>query len=123
MLLTMADDPYVVLGVDRDAELAAIRRAYLAQLRVNHPDVRPGDPVAEERTRQLNRAWGQIRQRSPSTNGAARATVGAESRPLRQVSPAYSRRQRDYRTAFTTATLRVALAVVALGLVLLAIGR
>ncbi|CAN5904792.1 hypothetical protein BH23ACT10_BH23ACT10_21710 [soil metagenome] len=119
----MADDPYRVLGVDRDAEPATIRRAYLAQLRANHPDLRPGDSAAEERTRQLNRAWELIRRRTPRVPGPVSAPGTTSSRPARRVDAAYSHRQRDYRTAFTTATLRVALAVVALGLVLLAIGQ
>lgn len=119
----MADDPYRVLGVDRDAAPATIRRAYLAQLRANHPDLRPDDGAAEERTRQLNRAWELIRRRTPGVPGSASAPSAASTRPARRVDAAYSHRQRDYRTAFTTATLRVALAVVALGLVLLAFGR
>ncbi|MBW3606687.1 MAG: J domain-containing protein [Actinobacteria bacterium] len=115
----MADDPYQVLGVERDADPAAIRRAYLAQLRANHPDVRPGDAAAEERTRRLNQAWDEIRRQAPG--GVPRTPA-----PLTRQQPAaraYSDQQRDFRAAFTTATLRIALAVVALGLVLLMVGQ
>lgn len=114
----MADDPYHVLGVEQGTDLAQIRRAYLARLRANHPDVRPGDVEAEERTRQLNQAWEQVQARhgrGPSSQrGAPRA---------RPAAAAYSRHQRDFRSAFTTATLRLALLVLALGLVLVAFAR
>ncbi len=43
----MADDPYDVLGVPRDADAAAIRRAYRALARKHHPDLNPGNAAAE----------------------------------------------------------------------------
>ena len=43
----MADDPYQVLGVPRDADAAAIRRAYRALAKKHHPDLNPGDKAAE----------------------------------------------------------------------------
>ena len=112
----MADDPYDVLGVEPGADIAQIRRAYLAQLRRSHPDLFPGDAQAEQRTRELNRAWAEVRRRH---RGAAR--VPPRTSTPRHPQPAYSNDQRAFRTAFTTATLRVLLAVLALGLVLLAI--
>lgn len=115
----MAEDPYRVLGVDRDADSAELRQAYLAQLRENHPDLRPGDAAAEERTRQLNQAWERIGRREPDPGASIRLDP---ARP-RPAPPAYSHHQRDFRTAFTTATLRIALVVLALGLVLITLGR
>ncbi len=50
-------DPYAVLGVDPDASVAEIRRAYLARARQVHPDVSRDDPQAAERMRRVNRAW------------------------------------------------------------------
>jgi curved DNA-binding protein CbpA len=116
----MADDPYRVLGVEQGTDLAQIRRAYLARLRANHPDVRPGDEDAEERTRELNHAWEQVRARHGRAPSSAR---GAPQPRTRSDTVAYSRHQRDFRSAFTTATLRVALIVLALGLVLVAFAR
>jgi hypothetical protein len=111
----MADDPYDVLGVDPGSDMAQIRRAYLAQLRRSHPDLFPGDAAAEERTRDLNRAWAEVRRRH------GRVGRTPPHRPVsRQVQPAYSPDRREVRAAFTTATLRVMLAVFALGLILLA---
>lgn len=116
----MADDPYQVLGVERSDDLAHIRRAYLAQLRDHHPDVRPGDADAERRTRELNRAWEQVRARRAAPGG----DVAPPPRPRRS-TPAYSADQRAFRTAFTTASLRLALILFAFGLLLLllALGR
>ncbi len=43
----MADNPYDVLGVPRDADAAAIRKAYRALAKRHHPDLNPGDKAAE----------------------------------------------------------------------------
>lgn len=110
----MADDPYAVLGVDPGADMAQLRRAYLAELRRNHPDLRPGDDAAAQRTRDLNRAWEQIRRR------ANRPPPRQRTRTPPHAQPAYSSDQRDFRAAFTSAALRVALAMLAFGFVLLA---
>lgn len=117
----MPDDPYRVLGVERGTDIAQIRRAYLAQLRANHPDLRPGDEAAEQRTRELNRAWEQVRTRTPLPTDPHVAAAAPRSRPD---GAAYSRQQHEFRVAFTAATLRIALVVLAFGLVLLvALGR
>lgn len=112
------DDPYAVLGVEPTADMAQVRRAYLAQLRRNHPDLRPGDAVAEERTRDLNRAWELVRTRRA---GPAAIAPTRAPRPARRSQPAYSGDRSAFRLAFTTATLRVALTLIAVGVVLLAL--
>lgn len=62
-------DPYEVLGVRREDDLAAIRRAYRRAVRDSHPDllVSQGLPeeamkMAEKRMADLNRAWDEIRE-------------------------------------------------------------
>ena len=46
-----------MLGVDRDAPVSEIRRAYTALARSTHPDVRGDDPAAAEQMRRINLAW------------------------------------------------------------------
>jgi hypothetical protein len=113
----MADDPYEVLGVEPGTDIAQIRRAYLNALRRSHPDLFPGDAAAEQRTRELNRAWAEVSGR----HGRAPQATGRRPAPPRTPQPAYSDDRSAFRVAFTTATLRVVLAIVAVGLVLLAV--
>lgn len=48
---------YDVLGVARDADRDAIRKAYRKLARKYHPDLNPGDATAEERFKEISRAW------------------------------------------------------------------
>ncbi len=50
-------DPYVVLGVSRDAPADEIRRAYKKLARKYHPDVNAGDRAAEERFKEVSAAY------------------------------------------------------------------
>ena len=50
-------DYYEVLGVDRGADEAAIKKAYRTLAKKNHPDVNPGDKEAEERFKEINEAY------------------------------------------------------------------
>ncbi|MEP9385108.1 molecular chaperone DnaJ [Nocardioides sp. KR10-350] len=49
-------DPYELLGVDRDADDAAIKKAYRKLARQYHPDVNP-DPVSQERFKEISHAY------------------------------------------------------------------
>ncbi len=55
----MADKPdyYEVLGVDRDADQAAIKKAFRRLAREHHPDVNRDDPDAEERMKLIGEAY------------------------------------------------------------------
>ncbi len=49
-------DYYEVLGVKRDVTEDQIRQAYRKLARKHHPDVNPGDKVAEDRFKEINEA-------------------------------------------------------------------
>jgi len=53
----MAEDFYAVLGVGRDADAEAIKKAYRKLARDLHPDKNPGNNAAEARFKNVNRAY------------------------------------------------------------------
>ena len=53
----MAQDHYAVLGVSRDASDEEIKRAYRRLARQYHPDANQTDPEAEERFKEISRAY------------------------------------------------------------------
>jgi len=52
-------DPYRILGVDRSASMATIKRAYRAQIRIWHPDINPS-AEALLKAKALNRAFDTV---------------------------------------------------------------
>lgn len=50
-------DFYKVLGVSKDADENAIKKAYRKLARANHPDQNPGDKAAEERFKAISEAY------------------------------------------------------------------
>jgi curved DNA-binding protein len=50
-------DYYKILGVDKGADAKAIKKAYRKLAREYHPDVKPGDKVAEARFKEINEAY------------------------------------------------------------------
>ncbi len=52
----MADDPYEILGIGRDADKDAVRKAYRRLAKESHPDLHPGDAAAEERFKRISAA-------------------------------------------------------------------
>lgn len=50
-------DPYAVLGVQRDASEEEIKRAYRKLARTHHPDVNPGNQQAEEKFKAIAAAY------------------------------------------------------------------
>lgn len=50
-------DYYKVLGVDKNAGADEIKKIYRKLARKHHPDVNPGDKVAEERFKEINEAY------------------------------------------------------------------
>jgi DnaJ-class molecular chaperone len=52
-----AKDYYALLGVGRDADDAALKKAYRTLARQHHPDKNPGDRHAEERFKEISEAY------------------------------------------------------------------
>lgn len=125
----MPADHYAALGVDEHADRAAIRLAYLRSVRENHPDRRPGDERAAERTRRANEAWTVLREpsrraaydrqrRAGGSRGPARSPVAAPS-AFAAERPAYSAHRQVYRETFSRSVTKLAVAVFVLGVVVL----
>jgi molecular chaperone DnaJ len=75
-------DLYVILGVERGATLADVKRAYKRLARKFHPDINPGDRMAAAQFRQIAEAYETLsdpdrRQRYDTTGSAADAGSGA----------------------------------------------
>jgi molecular chaperone DnaJ len=71
-------DLYVILGLERAASLADVKRAYKRLARKFHPDINPGDRMAAAQFRQIAEAYETLsdpdrRQRYDTTGGMARA--------------------------------------------------
>ncbi len=57
----MSQDYYDLLGVDRDADEATLKRAYRKSVMDCHPDRNPGDKEAEEKFKSLSKAYDTLR--------------------------------------------------------------
>src|SRR5262245_17375027 len=67
-------DFYVILGIEKGATLADVKRAYKRLARRYHPDINPGDRMAAAQFRQIAEAYETLsdpdRRRSYDENGA-----------------------------------------------------
>jgi molecular chaperone DnaJ len=73
-------DLYVILGIERGATLADVKRAYKRLARKFHPDINPGDRMAAAQFRQIAQAYETLsdpdRRRRYDTSGTAADTGG-----------------------------------------------
>lgn len=60
-MLNRVQDPYEVMSVPRDADLATIKKAYRRLARELHPDLHPGDKAKDLRFREVNAAFEILR--------------------------------------------------------------
>jgi len=76
-------DFYIVLGLDRDASLNDIKRAYKRLARKFHPDINPGDRLAEAHFREIAEAYETLsdpdRRRQYDVTGFASEASGPPS--------------------------------------------
>src|SRR5438045_4353037 len=73
-------DLYVILGLERGATAADIKRAYKRLARKYHPDINPGDHAAAQQFRQIAEAYETLsdpdRRRSYDTAGFVGEAAG-----------------------------------------------
>ncbi len=76
-------DLYVLLGLERAATLADVKRAYKRLARKYHPDINPGDRMAAAQFRQIAEAYETLsdaeRRRHYDTTGSTAQTEGAST--------------------------------------------
>jgi curved DNA-binding protein CbpA len=87
-------DPYAVLGLPPTATTDEIRRAYLRQVRVHHPDTRPTPqpmPFADEQLQRVLAAYALLRdpeRRARYDRAATRDDCAAKRGPAAPGAPA-----------------------------------
>lgn len=54
------NDPYSVLGIQPGADDETIKKAYRSKCKQYHPDLHPGDTVAEEKFKEVQAAYSEI---------------------------------------------------------------
>ena len=87
---------YNVLGVSRDADEEAIRKAYRQLARRYHPDVNPGDEEAEESFKTISEAYAVLsdpeRRRNYDEFGEISLEGGFDSEKARRARETFGRR-------------------------------
>jgi len=81
----MSDDPYTVLGVQKDASAADIKKAYRRIAKECHPDLKPGDAKAEAKFKAAAAAYDLLKDPGTRTrydNGEIDAS--GQERPQQQ---------------------------------------
>ena len=79
----MIEDPYKVLGVDRNATDEEIKQAYRRLAKKYHPDLNPGDAQAAQKMNEINEAYDLLK------NPQAYRQQQAQQRAQQQARQAY----------------------------------
>ena len=86
-------DFYAILGVPKDADAAAIKKAYRKLARQHHPDQNPGDAAAEQRFKDVGEANSVLSDPEKRREYDAVRPDGARRRPLHRGRPRRRRRR------------------------------
>src|SRR5262245_46390187 len=89
-------DLYAILGVARDADAETIRKAYRKLARRHHPDVNPGDHAAEEKFKDITRAYDVLsdaeKRRNYDEFGEVALQAGFDAEKARRAREAFTAR-------------------------------
>ena len=94
---------YEVLGVAREADSAAIKKAYIKKARETHPDKCPGDETAHERFQAVGRAY--VTLRDPERRKLYDATGMVDDGAPAQANTSWEEFWRDFYSRVTSERL------------------
>lgn len=79
-------DLYRILGIAKSAQADEIKKAYRLLAKKSHPDLHPGDPLAETRFKEINEAY-EILGNPQKKKAYDAARVRKEEKKVRQDAP------------------------------------
>ena len=71
----MIEDPYKVLGLEQDASLDDVKKAYRKMAKLYHPDLHPDDPEIHDKMNAVNEAYDMLT--NPNKYAAKQAQTAA----------------------------------------------
>ena len=92
-------DPYDALGVSRSASDDEIKQAYRRLVKESHPDLNPGDPVLEQRFKEVSSAYVLLKDREKRER-FDRGEIDADGQPRAAWSHARRSRRPNGRRGF-----------------------
>jgi len=92
------NDFYAVLGISPKADQETIRKAYKKLALIYHPDRNPGDPVAENRFKEINEAYQWLHDPQKRWQYDAFLSGGQSVEP--ETPPSDKRKRRAYKQGF-----------------------
>ena len=75
----MIEDPYKVLGLEQDASLDDVKKAYRKMAKLYHPDLHPDDPEIHDKMNAVNEAYDMLTNPNKYAAKQAQETATQES--------------------------------------------